>query len=81
MKGPEIVQLQRPVSTLVTDLDSVRDLKDLPPPLILPPSSTGQVSVYFRRFMSSLNHKKLDKNGSLIPGYKKYLLGKVVDQY
>lgn len=42
MKGPEIVQLQRPVSTLVTDLDSVRDLKDLPPPLILPPSSTGQ---------------------------------------
>ena len=36
MISAETVELQRPVSTLVTDLDAVRDMKDLPPPLIPP---------------------------------------------
>ena len=37
----ETRELQRPVSTLVTDLDAVRDFAELPPPLI-PTTTTPQ---------------------------------------
>jgi len=42
--GGEIRELQQPLSTLVTDLDAVRDMKDLPPPLLPTTSSHGNVS-------------------------------------
>lgn len=34
IKGGETVELQRPISTLVTDIDTVKEMKDLPPPLL-----------------------------------------------
>lgn len=43
VKG-ETRELQQPLSTLVTDLDSVRDSKDLPPPLI-PTTTTHGLQV------------------------------------